>query len=87
MKPYTLFDRKGFAYVESLLLLPALGLFASALFLIPLLHLQKWNAVFADQEYEVCRRYLKNASCDERKQRLFEKMQILKLDGYITRPR
>lgn len=70
-------NQNGFSYLESLIILPAMLLFLSIMFVIPILHIQRWNHIFAEEELYYCEQHLKQHDCKLRSDRLKRSLKIL----------
>jgi hypothetical protein len=64
--------------MEGLVLLPLIFLVFISLFFIPILHIKRWNTLYAGEELEICRKFLPHAQCFSRDQKLIESLEIFK---------
>jgi len=72
-------QQRGFSYIESLIIFPAMLLLCSILFVIPIVHIHRWNQIFAEEELYYCLRYLTQSDCKSRADRLKKALEILNL--------
>jgi len=71
--------QSGTALIEGLILLPLIALIFCFLFIIPILHMHKWNLIIANEELRLCKNNLGLKSCKGRDLNWLKNLEILKL--------
>jgi uncharacterized membrane protein len=70
--------QKGILLIEGLMVLPLIFLVFIFLFFIPILHIKKWNSLYAEEELKICQEFLPHEQCLSRDKKLIEGLEIFK---------